>query len=94
MFSYQEMGVETLGQAFDAGWRATAKCRGWLYIEKKLFGGCTGTAELAMETLVWTRGRDLPLSKLRTGSSVRCADFGRCACCSTCRANPPPGRSA
>ena len=36
----------TLGYALDAGWRVKAKCEGAIYIEKKLFGGCTERTEL------------------------------------------------
>jgi len=58
------MPVLTLGDAFDAGWRVRTKCLGLLYVEDKLFGGCGEKCDLSMETLVWTRGRALPLSKL------------------------------
>jgi hypothetical protein len=58
------MAILTLGDAFDAGWRVRTKCLGLLFIEDKLFGGCGGKSDLSMETLVWTRGRALPLSKL------------------------------
>ena len=58
------MSVLTLGDAFDAGWRVRTKCLGLLYAGESLIGGCGEKCDLSMETLVWTRGRALPLSRL------------------------------
>ena len=47
------MTVETLGDAFAAGWRSMKSKR-----------ECHYTRELDLETLVWTRGPNFPLSSL------------------------------
>lgn len=58
------MSIETLGQAWQAGGRVRASCLGRDASTKK--GPCTWLKriDLDMETLLWTRGRDFPISRL------------------------------
>lgn len=53
--------VASLGEAFDAGWKATAKCQGWTRIGGSIHSACGNRYQLDMQTLVWTRGRALAL---------------------------------
>lgn len=65
------MEVETLGQAFDAGWRLHLRCSiGKQREGLRLVRPCPYRYELDVETLVATRGRDLPLAVL--GQRLRC----------------------
>jgi hypothetical protein len=69
------MSVETLGEALSYGWRITARCawgkqREGLKTPKE----CRYRAELDLETLVWTRGRTFPISRLE--SRLRCPHCG------------------
>jgi hypothetical protein len=50
------MVVETLGDAFAAGWRITARCAWGKREGMKTRRECTYTRELDLETLAWTRG--------------------------------------
>ena len=59
------MAVETLGQAFDFGWRVRIRCAHGKRDGMKSVPACLYRAELDMETLVCTRGRDFPLSWLQ-----------------------------
>ena len=70
------MPVETLKDAFSAGWRGHARCLG----DEAEYGHLTAKrryqAELSLGTLVWTRGRNMPgeasdLSGLPRPSSSR-----------------------
>jgi hypothetical protein len=64
------MPVETLGEALSCGWRITARCAHGKRDGMKSIRECVYNAELDMETLVWTRGRAFPLSRLE--SRLRC----------------------
>jgi hypothetical protein len=60
------MSVETLGEAFSMGWRIRVRCAwgprdGMKRVRECVFGG-----ELDLQTLIWTRGRDFPLTMLET----------------------------
>jgi hypothetical protein len=69
------MAVETLGEALSYGWRVTARCAWGKHREGlKSKRECVYRAELDMETLVWTRGRAFPLSRLE--SRLRCPMCG------------------
>jgi hypothetical protein len=70
------MPVETLGDAFSLGWRVTARCvRGREDgPSSKSSRECLYRRELDMETLVCTRGRGFPLSRL--DSRLRCPRCG------------------
>jgi len=69
------MGVETLGEAWNMGWRIHMRC---LYDGReglKHKRECGYRHELDMETLVCTRGRDFPLARI--AERLRCP---RCGC--------------
>ena len=68
------MPVETLGEAHSYGWRVTARCAAGKQDGMKRHPECRYRAELDMETLVWTRGRRFPLSRLE--SRLRCPMCG------------------
>ncbi|MET4636590.1 hypothetical protein ABIE08_004553 [Kaistia defluvii] len=59
-----EPAVETLRDAYRAGWTAKARCLGRDASTKKGTRPCLQTVELDLGTLVWTRGRDFPLARL------------------------------
>ena len=68
------MAMATIGEAYDAGWRIRARCA---YGRADTTHGKSSRAyrvKLDMETLVWTRGRDFPLSRLE--SRLRCPRCG------------------
>ena len=56
--------METLGDAFAAGWRITARCAWGKREGMKSRRECQYTRELDLETLVCTRGPNFPLSSL------------------------------
>ena len=58
------MAVETLGEAWQLGWRLTARCAFGPRDGMKSIRECDHRAELDMKTLVWTRGPNFPLSQL------------------------------
>jgi hypothetical protein len=59
------MPIETLGDAMTAGWRVHAKCIDGRVDQTHSTRKCHYTKELNLETLVWTRGRKMPLSDLK-----------------------------
>ena len=59
------MQVETLGEALAAGWRVHARCLGGTVEYTRSAAKCRHQAELSLETLAWTRGRNMSLSGLR-----------------------------
>ena len=70
------MAVETIGEAYSLGWRVTVRCNyergdGPRYQTTR---ECHYRKDLDMETLVWTRGRGFPLSRLE--SRLRCPNCG------------------
>jgi hypothetical protein len=70
------MAVETIGEAYSLGWRVTARCVHGREDgpSSKSSRECIYRKELDMETLVWTRGRAFPLSRLE--SRLRCPKCG------------------
>jgi predicted RNA-binding Zn-ribbon protein involved in translation (DUF1610 family) len=70
------MAVETLGEAFSLGWRVIARCKHGrpAGAGPKSSRECGHRRDLDMETLVWTRGRAFPLSRLET--RLRCPKCG------------------
>jgi hypothetical protein len=62
MFS---MPIESLSDALAAGWRVHARCLGGVVDNTRSTAKCHYQAELSLETLVWTRGRNMPLAGLR-----------------------------
>ncbi|MFC7053064.1 hypothetical protein ACFQI3_10235 [Hansschlegelia quercus] len=64
------MTVETLGDAWRAGWRVKARCAAGGRAGLKSIRECHREYEPDMETLVWTRGAAMPLADLAT--RLRC----------------------
>jgi len=60
------MAIETLGEALSHGWRITVRCAWGKREGMKSIRECVYGRELDLETLVWTRGRAFPLSRLET----------------------------
>ena len=58
------MAIATIGEAHDLGWRLTVYCRWGKRDGMKSIRECNGRAELDLQTLVWTRGRDFPIARL------------------------------
>jgi hypothetical protein len=56
---------DSLGDALAAGWRVHARCLGGFVGNIRSTAKCHYQAELNLETLVWTRGRNMPLAGLR-----------------------------
>ena len=72
------MGIETLGKAYDAGWRiccAHGKMRGM-----KSGAECRERANLDLETLVWTRAKSSRWTALKAVSNVRTVGHARLPC--------------
>jgi hypothetical protein len=70
------MVVETLGEARAQGWRVTVRCSYGRSESPRSQSSreCNYRKVLDMETLVWTRGRAFPLSRLE--SRLRCPRCG------------------
>ena len=63
--------IATIGEALDLGWRLTVYCRWGKRDGMKSIRECTAQVEIDLETLVWTRGRDFPITRL--DSRMKCA---------------------
>ena len=57
------MPVETMKDALSAGWPVRARCLGEVGYTRST-AKRRYQAELSLETLVWTRGRNMPLAAL------------------------------
>jgi hypothetical protein len=69
------MAIETLGEAYRLGWQLIARCiYGYLDLTRCV-RKCHYSATLDMQTMVWTRGRNFPISRL--SSRLMCP---RCRC--------------
>src|SRR6478672_2834192 len=70
------MAIETLGEACSQGWRVTVRCAYGRSEGPRSQSSreCNYRKELDLETLVWTRGRAFPLSRLE--SRLRCPRCG------------------
>lgn len=68
------MAVETLGEAHSLSWRIHARCAEGKREGMKSRRECHYLGELDLLTLVWTRGRGFPLSRLE--SRMRCPQCG------------------
>ena len=66
--------VETLGEAYRAGWRVRVRCAAEKGDRMKRIRDCLHRHELEMETLVWTRGPNFPLSRLE--NRLMCPECG------------------
>lgn len=64
------MAIETLGEAFKAGWRVQARCAHGKRRGMRQMRECLCRIELDLETLVWTRGEAFPLNLLE--SRLKC----------------------
>lgn len=62
--------VETLLEAYVAGWRIRARCLGVDRRTPKSTRDCAKSIDLDLGTLLWTRGGPLPLSDLQ--GKLRC----------------------
>jgi hypothetical protein len=58
------MGVQTIGEAYQAGWRIHVRCAWGRREAMKSVRGCLGKAELDLHTLIWTRGTAFPITSL------------------------------
>lgn len=58
------MDVETLADAYRAGWTASVRCLGRDASTKKATRACPHSVDLDLPTMIWTRGRDYPLAML------------------------------
>ena len=68
------MAVETLGEAWNLGWRVHIRCAWGKRDGLKSIRECLFSAELDLQTLVCTRGRDFPLARL--AERLRCPRCG------------------
>jgi hypothetical protein len=68
------MAVGTLGEAYRLGWQVTARCAFGPRDGMKSIRECNFRASLDMQTLVWTRGPNFPLSRLE--SRLMCPQCG------------------
>lgn len=66
--------VETLGEAWMAGWKVTVRCAWGKRDGVKTVRECTYGKDLDLASLVWTRGKDMPLSLL--GERLKCPRCG------------------
>lgn len=66
--------VETLGQACAYGWRITVRCAHGPRDGMKRIRECVHSYELDMQTLLWTRGPNFPVSRLE--SMLMCTSCG------------------
>jgi hypothetical protein len=64
------MGVETIGEAYQLGWRIHVRCAWGRQEAMKRVRECLGKDELDLKTLVWTRGAAFPISGL--DSRLKC----------------------
>ena len=69
------MTVETIGDAWNLSWNVRMRCLDDGMRGLKHRRECGYQAELDMETLVCTRGRDFPLARL--AERLRCPRCGR-----------------
>ena len=68
------MAVESLGEAYDLGWRVTVRCAWGPRDGMKRVRECVYGGELDLATLVWTRGAAFPLARLE--SRLKCPRCG------------------
>jgi hypothetical protein len=68
------MSIETLGDAFSHGWGIRVRCAWGPREGMKRVRECVYGAELDLATLIWTRGKDFPLTMLE--SRMKCPRCG------------------
>ena len=85
------MSIKSLADARDAGMRVTAR---WAWGRRdgmKSVRECTNRYELDLDTLIWTRGAQFPLSDLPTRLKCPAADHVESRRCSTSPENRTRG---
>lgn len=68
------MSIETIGEAYAASWRVKVRCAWGPRDGMKRVRECVFGAELDLQTLIWTRGRDFPLTMME--SRLKCPRCG------------------
>jgi hypothetical protein len=68
------MAVETIGEAWQLGWRVTARCAWGNRDGMKFVRACIYSYDLGLKTLIWTRGAPFPLSDL--AARLKCPSCG------------------
>ena len=68
------MAIETLGDALDRGWTLRLHCREGKGAGMRKHRACVASLEADLETLVWTRGRSFPITRL--DSHLKCPRCG------------------
>ncbi len=86
------MSVETLGQALDLSWQLEMRCTRPSRVGTVKVGRCGYTYSLDLETLVCTRGRAFPLSRL--AERLKCPRCGDTRVRVLFIASPMPSRAA
>ncbi|MEP0321288.1 hypothetical protein [Bauldia litoralis] len=66
--------IATIGEAHALGWKLTVYCRFGKREGMKSIRACTARAKMDLETLMWTRGRDFPITRL--DSRMKCPRCG------------------
>jgi transposase-like protein len=66
--------IETLGKAYQQGWRVRVRCAWGPRDGMKRVRECVHGAELDLQTLVWTRGAAFPVARLE--SRMKCPRCG------------------
>jgi hypothetical protein len=65
------MGVQTIGEAYQAGWRIHVRCAWGRREAMKSVRGCLGKSELDLDTLIWMGSRHLPLVRQDARTGIR-----------------------
>ena len=68
----EQKPILTLGEAYDAGWRAHIKCAQGNRKGMKSIRECLERDELDLKTLMWTRGEAFPLERLESRMKCPC----------------------
>lgn len=68
------MAVETIGEAWQLGWRITARCAWGKRDGMKSVRPCVYSYDLDLKTLIWTRGGPFPISDL--AARLKCPSYG------------------
>ncbi len=67
------LGISTIGEAHDLGWRLRVWCDAGKQEGMKRHRECTASQEIDLATLVWTRSRDCEIATLsRRFACIRC----------------------
>jgi hypothetical protein len=66
--------IETLGDAYDYGWKLTIRCAFGKRSGMRSVPECKLSVDIDLDTLIWTRGRQFPLDSL--GRYFKCPRCG------------------